>query len=178
MVTIIGVSGSKRANSTTLTLVKEMLKACEKLGAETQLIDLAEFDIPMFDHRKDGDYGQDIKNIQDTLAKADGFIIGTPEYHGSMSGALKNFLDHSDYMRVFAGKPAAFCGAGGGSRAKSALDHLLVVARALSMWAVPHVVGINKTDFDDNWQLNSPKVSERIETTTKALVTAASALRK
>ena len=178
MVFILGISGSPRKGSTTRTLVNTMLAACKKHGAETELLDLAETSLPFFDNRDSEDYGAEHKRVQDLLAKADGFVIGSPEYHGSISGMLKNFLDLSDYERVLSGKPAAFCVVGGGSRGKSALDHFLIVARALRVWAVPHVVGTNKEDYDKDWKIASPKVIQRIEGATHDLVRAAKALKK
>jgi len=178
MVLIIGISGSPRKGSTTSTLVKTILAACQKHGATTEFIDLSELGLPFFDNREDGDYGEATKKLQDTLAKADGFVFGSPEYHGSVSGMLKNFLDLSDYERVFSGKPVAVCAVGGGSRGKSVLDHFLVIARALRMWAVPHTVGTNKDDFDKNWQVAAPKVKERIEQASHELVRVASLLKK
>ena len=179
MVLIVGISGSNRPGSTTLTLVNEMLKACEKKGAKIELLDISQIKLPMFDNREGWDYGEEHKRIEALLEKADGFVIGSPEYHGSMSGALKNLLDLLDYTRVVAGKPAAFCAVGGGSKAKSVLDHFLVVARALQIWAVPRVVGANHDDFEKPaWHIKSDKALRRIDEATTELVRAADKLKK
>lgn len=179
MVFIVCISGSKRAGSTTLTLVNELRKACEKQGAKTELIDLAQVDLPMFDNRENWDYGQELERVQALLDKADGFVIGSPEYHASMSGALKNLLDLLDYKKVLAGKPVAFCGVGGGrGRASNVLGHFLVVARALRMWSVPTSIGLNHEDFDEKWQIKDQKMLERIDLAAKELVKAASALKE
>jgi FMN reductase len=179
MVLIVGISGSPRPGATTLTMVKAILAACQKKGAQTELLDLAQVKLPFFDHRESWDYGAEHKRVQDLLAKADGFVIGSPEYHGSLSGALKNFLDLLDYKRVLAGKPVAFCGVGSMSRARSMLDHALVVARALKMWSVPRTVGANQEDFDQTtWQISNPAILERIEDASDGLIKAVSALRR
>jgi FMN reductase len=179
MVFIVGVSGSKRKGSATLALVNEMLKACQKHGATTELIDLAQIELPFFDNRESWDYGPEAERIHQLLEKADGFVIGSPEYHGSMSGALKNFFDLLDYERVVAGKPAAFGGvAGGRARAMSVLNHFFVVARALKMWPVPLVVGLNHDDFNEQWHVKDKTIMDRIDLVAKELVKAASVLRK
>jgi FMN reductase len=178
MVLIVGISGSKRPDSLCLTLVKTLLNACQKHGVETQLIDLSRHELPFFDNRESWDYGPEAEKLADLLDKADGFVIGTPEYHGSLSGTLKNFLDLLDYKKVLAGKPAGFCAVGGGrSRAQTVLDHLMVVARALQLWAVPRVVGMNHPDFQD-FQVKDKATLERVESVAHELVRAAKALKK
>ncbi len=179
MVFIVGINGSKRKGSSTLTLVNEMLKACAQHGAKIELIDLAQIELPFFDNRESWEYGPEVERIHQLLEKADGFVIGSPEYHGSMSGTLKNFFDLLDYERVVAGKPAAFCGVGGGrSKAMSVLNHFFVVARALKMWPVPLVVGTNHDDFNEQWHVKDPAILDRITAVAKELVRAASVLRK
>lgn len=179
MTLIVGVSGSRRKNATILTLVKELLKACEKNGALTELIDLAEIDLPMFDNREGWDYGENHKRVQEILGRADGFVFGSPEYHGSMSGSLKNLFDLLQFQKVLAGKPALFCSVGGGkSRGTSMLDHCFVVSRALRMWPVPMPVGLNHSDFDENYKISDEKLLERINNAGQELIRAAAALKK
>jgi FMN reductase len=179
MVLIVCISGSKRPGSTTLTLVNELRKACEKHGTKTELIDLSQVELPWFDNRESWDYGPEHARIEALLEKADGFVIGSPEYHASMSGVLKNFLDLLDYKRVVAGKPAAFCAVGEGrGKAMTVLNHFLSVARALKMWAVPMVVGMNHDDFDENWHIKDQTIIARVDTAAKELVRAARALKK
>ncbi len=179
MVLIVGISGSKRPGSSTLTLVNEMLASCKKQGAQTELIDLSQVELQFFDNRESWDYGAETERVEKLLEKADGFVIGSPEYHASMSGSLKNLFDLLDYERVVAGKPAAFCGVGGGrGRASNLLGHFLVVARALKMWSVPMSVGLNHDDFDDDWHIKDKALFDRIDASAKMLVKAASALRK
>ncbi len=179
MVLIVCVSGSKRKGSTTLTLVNELRKACEKHGAKTELIDLAQVELPFFDNRESWAYGPEVERVSKLLEQADGFVIGSPEYHGSMSGTLKNLFDLLDYEHVVARKPAAFCGVGGGrSRATNVLSHFLVVARALKMWSVPMSLGTNHDDFDENFHICDKALLDRADAMAKDLVKAASVLRK
>ncbi len=179
MVLIVGISGSKRGGSMTLTLVNDLLNACKKHGAKTERIDLAQVELPFFDNRESWEYGKEAERVSKILEKADGFVIGSPEYHGSMSGTLKNLFDLQDYERVLAGKPAAFCGVGGGrGRATNVLSHFLVVARALKMWAVPMALGTNHDDFDDAFRLRDKTLLDRADAMAKDLVKAASVLRK
>lgn len=179
MVFIVCVSGSKRPGSTTLTVVKEIRKALERAGAKTELLDLAQVELPFFDNRESWEYGEEVDRIHALLEKADGFVFGSPEYHASMSGALKNMFDLLDYERVLAGKPAVFCAVGGGrGRAMTLVNHFLSVARALKMWTVPTVIGLNHSDFDEHWRIKDPGIFDRIALAAQQLVKAASALRK
>lgn len=179
MVFIVGVSGSGKKNASIRRIVQEILKACEKHGAQTELVDLAELSLPLFDRRESKDYGENVTKIHDILGRADGFVFGSPEYHASFSGTMKNFFDLLDFKKVLAGKPALFCGIGGSqNRATSLLDHSFVVARALKMWAVPKPIGLLHTDFDGNYRIANPKILERIDDAAKDLVKAAGVLAK
>lgn len=176
MTKIVLVSGSHRKGSTTRTVINEFQKALEKNGAQTEIIDLAEIELPFFDHRDTWDYGPEAKRVSEILDGADGFVFGTPEYHASLSGTLKNFLDLLNFKKVLAGKPVAFCAVGGGrSRAMSVLDHLMIISRALQLWPVPRVIGANHEDFDKTtYQLSSKLVLERIGDVSADLVKVAS----
>jgi NAD(P)H-dependent FMN reductase len=48
------------------------------------------------------DRDDNITKIRDVLNWADALVLGSPDYHGSMSGILKNFLDY--YLNEFIGK--------------------------------------------------------------------------
>jgi NAD(P)H-dependent FMN reductase len=49
-----------------------------------------------------GDGDDNLRKIRDLLTWADAFVHGSPDYHGSISGILKKFLDN--YFNEFAGK--------------------------------------------------------------------------
>ncbi len=98
---ILGVSGSMRENSNSARALGIMLEAARVRGAETRLLDLREADLPMFRPRNPV-ISESVFEANEAVNWADAFLLASPDYHGSMSGAMKNFLDY--YWTEFAGK--------------------------------------------------------------------------
>ena len=91
---VVGISGSLRNNSYTRMAVKIALQGAEKLGAQTQLIDLRDYDLVFCDGKEDESiYPEDVFRLRRDVQWAQRIVLGTPEYHGSFSGVLKNALD-------------------------------------------------------------------------------------
>ncbi|MDH6129703.1 NADPH-dependent FMN reductase [Kitasatospora sp. GP82] len=161
---IVGILGSAAAPSSTragLTAVGNQLRS---YGVEFALLDLGvEFRRPHHPAEyRDPGQGSQTALLRDRLATASGFVLGTPVYHGSYSGLLKNALDHllSD---AFAGRPVGLLANGGGPRgAAVACDQLCTVVRALGGWAVPTHVSTTTADFTHGQP--SQDVLGRIET--------------
>ncbi len=116
-----------------------------------------------------------VRRLKELAAKADGFLWGSPEYHGGCSGVLKNALDWltTDEM---AGKPVALIAVAGGSMGgMSTLNELRVVARNVSAWVMPQQVSIGSSDdaFDGNGRPVDKKVERRLHELGRRLVAAA-----
>ncbi|APW97157.1 NADPH-dependent oxidoreductase [Halobiforma lacisalsi AJ5] len=136
---IVGLCGSLAPDSGTRVIVREALAAAERAGAETTLVDLREYDLPMFEpHRPDAGDAPELRRHVD---RADGVVLGTPMYHGTVSSPLKTALDYcggDEFEETTVGLAAV----AGGSFPTPALEHLRSVARALGAWTLPHQVGI------------------------------------
>ena len=65
----------------------------QSLGAEVEIIDLRKMKLPFCDGGSDYPDYPDVNVLRDKVKAADGLILATPEYHGSLSGVLKNALD-------------------------------------------------------------------------------------
>jgi FMN reductase len=63
-------------------------------GLDATILDLAELSIAFADGRPPADLGDDTARVVDALAAADAVLLATPVYRGSLTGALKNLLDH------------------------------------------------------------------------------------
>jgi NAD(P)H-dependent FMN reductase len=98
------------------------------------------------------------------VRRAHGILLGTPEYHGSFSGVLKNALDLMGFQE-FEGKMIGLVGVSAGKTgAFDALTALRNVGRALHAWVVPEQVSIPaaKKAFDHQGHLNDPGLEKRL----------------
>src|SRR4030095_1025447 len=102
---LLGVCGSIRANSYSSRLADIVLAAAREHGAETRLIELSALDLPTYNPDNEFMDHAGLRAATEAVNWADAFLLASPDYHGSMSGAMKNFLDF--YWKEFAGK--LFC---------------------------------------------------------------------
>ncbi len=140
---IVGISGSLRSGSYTRRVVGIALEGAEETGAETQLLDLREYDLPFSSgNPRERNYPPDVYKLREQIRNADGVILGSPEYHGGISGVLKNTLDLMGF-KEFEGKLIGLVGVSGGLMgASNALVSLRNVGRALHAWVIPEQVSI------------------------------------
>ena len=102
---ILGVTGSIRENShNTRTLAILLEIAASKFRAEVHLLNLGETKLPFYNPSITTTdlFYENIKKVSQAVNWADAFVLALPDYHGSMSGTMKNFLDH--FWEEFAGK--------------------------------------------------------------------------
>lgn len=122
--------------------------ACQRNDWEVELVDLRDFDLPLFNERASNAWmpSQDSRAVawQDKLAGFDAFIFVTPEYNRSITGALKNALDQA--YKEWVRKPAAVVGYGATGAARAA-EHLRTIAIELQMVPVRSGVHIQGADF-------------------------------
>lgn len=121
MKNILAISGSLRAESTNLKIIKEMAKiAAENLNF-TIYRDLS--NVPAFNPDLDTDEPPEaVKDLRRRIKEADGVLICTPEYVFGIPGALKNAIDWTVSSGEFSGKPTALITASlGGEKAHESL---------------------------------------------------------
>ena len=139
MTTIVAISGSRRADSTTKAALRVALAGAADAGATVELIDLGAVDLPLY--HPDADEQGDSERLKRQVRRADGVVAGTPVYRGSYSSTFKNFHDFcgsEEYDHTAVGLLAT---AGGGSYGGT-LEHLRSTFRNVHAWVVPHEVGI------------------------------------
>jgi NAD(P)H-dependent FMN reductase len=82
--------------------------------------------------------------LQNRVDQADVIILATPDYHGSVSGATKNFVDH--FRRKFAGRLFVIIVASP-EKGLTLIDQLRTVARQCYTWTLPYGLAFtNETD--------------------------------
>ena len=140
---VVGISGSLRAGSYTRLAVQIALRGAAELGAETRLLDLRDYALMFCNGRVNEETcPPDVLRLRSDLRAAQGIILGTPEYHASFSGVLKNALDLMGFDE-FEGKMLGLVGVSGGRLgAINALSSLRMVGRALHVWVIPEQVSV------------------------------------
>ena len=166
---VTAVVGSLRAESYTRQSCRRALSAAESYqGVETDLLDLRELEVPVFD--ADDRAAGDAADLRERVRAADAVLLGSPVYHGSYSSALKNALDYCGFDEFEETTVGLLCVAGG-AFPTTTLDHLRSVARALNAWVLPHQVAVPRARnaFVDGEPVEDD-LAERIDTLGRRLV--------
>ena len=159
---IVGVAGSLRDESYTRIALEQALAAAGDAGAKTELLDLREFDLPVFD--PDEPESAEERRLTETIKTADALILATPMYHGSYSSAIKNAIDYCGFEE-FEHKTVGLLAVAGGSFPISALDHLRLVCRALDAWVLPFQAAVpnSRSNFSEGTIVDEA-LRDRVET--------------
>lgn len=118
MANIVGISGSLRRGSFNTALLRA---AAARMPAGSALDVHTVHGIPVYDAdvQETSGFPDPVLRLKEAVARADGLILGTPEYNHSVPGVLKNAIDWmsrpaADIPRIFGGRPAALMGASTG----------------------------------------------------------------
>jgi NAD(P)H-dependent FMN reductase len=116
---------------------------------EVELISLADKKVAFADGRPPEQYNDDTEGIVASVRAADGVIIASPVYRGSITGALKNLLDHLP-LESLAGKPVGIIAMGATQHHFLGVDwHLRDVLAWFGALLVPTSVYLTSADFVD-----------------------------
>jgi len=175
---IVGLGGTTKADSSTEKALRLVLSNAERLGAATCLIGgpfLAR--LPLFDPEHRERTSEQLELVE-TIRHADGIIIGTPAYHGGMSGLIKNAIDLledlRDDRRPYLDSRAvgvivtAFGWQGGGAT----LGSVRTIVHSLRGWPSPLAVTLNTAEslFDANGNCTDGKAVAQLAVLTGQVV--------
>jgi FMN reductase len=156
---ILGVSGSMRERSHSGRALGLVLEACRAHGADTRLLDLRTLELPVFRPDRPSDVSG-VREAAEAVRWADAIVIATPDYHGSMSGAVKNFLDY--HWREFTGKLFGYVVASH-EKGLTVMDQLRTAVRQCYGWSLPYGVSVHgEHDFGAGQTPTNPKVEKRL----------------
>lgn len=156
---ILVVSGSNSATSSTKIALQEAAVRWENNGCVVDFLDLHETPLPILD--PSNSWGENYyAPLKERAVKANVFVLGSPDYHGSISGCLKNFTDH--FWKEFAGKLFATVVASH-EKGLTVHDQLRTIARQCYAWAMPYGVSLaEKVDVQDG-KIASDSFEERLD---------------
>ncbi len=152
MIRIAILTGSTRPGRVNEAVARWVYDIAERrTDAELELVDIAEYNLPLLDEPRPPSLGQyshaHTKRWADKIGSFDAFVFVTPEYNHSISGALKNAIDF--LYREWNNKAAGFVsyGSNGGTRA---VEHLRLVMGELQVADVRAQVALSlHEDFTD-----------------------------
>jgi chromate reductase, NAD(P)H dehydrogenase (quinone) len=180
MLRILGISGSLRRGSHNTSLLRA---AAELLppGVELEVYDGLR-DLPPYDPDYDVDQAEpSVARLREAITGADGVLIATPEYNGSIPGLLKNALDWASRPfpgNAFRGKPVAVVGASTGLfGAVWAQAETRKVLGIIGADVIDHEVPVGQAEaaFADDGQLVEPEQRELLEELVSVLAARAGA---
>lgn len=160
MARILGISGSQRAASQSRQVLRHLLREVEKAGGETHLLDLCEVRLPLLSPDDDGE-SPAWEEARRHVLWADAIALASPDYHGGMSGTVKNFLDH--FWGEFTGRLFGYIVASN-DKGLTVQDQMRTAVRQCYGWSLPYGIGFNpSTDLAPETREPKPALAERIE---------------
>ncbi|GAA5523233.1 NAD(P)H-dependent oxidoreductase [Aliifodinibius salicampi] len=174
---LLGIVGSVSTPSKTRAAIEISLQAAEnEFDVNTEILHLAEYDLDIADGRKLDEYTGDTADALNLIINSSAFLIGTPVYRGSYSGALKNLFDliprgqwQSDEAPL-EDRPIGLIATGATDHHYLSISHELEpIASFFGSHQVGSGVYVNSSQFDDH-QVTDKEIIARLETLGKATI--------
>ena len=158
---VVVIGGTLREESSSLGALRRALDAAEDAGARTELLDLRELELPMYEPgRPLEDYGPEVRRFVEAIRGADTLIVSTAAYHGTLTGVTKNALDLTQFLKgderpYLEDRVVGLISTAGGDRAAAnTTDALVHVVHALRGIVAPQMVAMGqawrRTDQEGN----------------------------
>ena len=150
-------------------VLRHVLSACEGAGAETMLFDGNALDLPMYG------YGTPrtakATALIEGLRRAEGIVIASPGYHGTVSGLIKNALDYVEDMSkdrrpYFEGRAVGLIAVAAGWQATgTTLATLRSIVHALRGWPTPMAITVNSVQpvFDEGGAVGDAALIKQLD---------------
>lgn len=167
---LLGISGTITGSKTGIVVQKVLEEVKTNFPeVDVEYLDLKQYNVQFCDGRDPSAYEDDTKRVIDIVSSADFYLIGTPVFQGSLSGALKNLFDLIP-VTVFRNKVMGFIATGG------TYQHFLVIENQLKpiagyfrAYVAPSYVYAHNDHFQNN-QIVDEDVLARIQALARELV--------
>lgn len=178
---VLAFAGSARKESWNKKVIQQAARFAEDAGASVTLIDLADFELPLFNEDvESAGVPENARKLKELFVAHDALLIAAPEYNSSITPLLKNTIDwvsrpdeNHAMLAAFSGKTAALMsaspGAWGGMRG---LVHLRDILGNIGVTLVPAEVSVSKVhnSFDERGNLNDEGTAKRMKSVVESLV--------
>ena len=156
---VLAVIGSLNQKSVTKIVLLDIAERLRTNGVEVDVVDFTKEPLALFN--PDCAYGTcEFAALKKRVEAADVYLLGTPDYHGSVSSVMKNFLDH--FWKEFAGKLFATV-VSSHEKGLTVLDQLRTVARQCYAWSMPYGVSFSEKDDLKDGAIASETFNARLE---------------
>ena len=156
---ILAVVGSLQRASVTRAVVCHVARQLQAAGCAVDVLDFEKEPLALYN--PDTAHGlPGYSELQARVHRADVIVLGSPDYHGGISGAMKNFLDHFWYE--FAGKLFATIVASH-EKGLTVTDQVRTVARQCNAWTLPYGVSVTEDADVKDGQIVSAALKQRLE---------------
>ena len=174
---IVAIGGTTRANSSSERVLRLVAERLENLGATVELFAGPTLDLPMYapevPHRTAA-----AERLVSAMRRANGFLVASPGYHGSVSGLIKNALDYAEDLRnapepYWDGRAVGLITAAMGWQATgSTMAALRAIVHALRGWPTPIGVSINtcQKPFSEDGKLLDAEVDRQLSILAKQVL--------
>ena len=156
---VLAVVGSLQRDSVTRVVVCAVAQGLQAAGCAVDVLDLEKEPLALYNP----DTAHDLPGypeLQARVHRADVIVLGSPDYHGGISGAMKNFLDH--FWHEFAGKLFATI-VSSHEKGLTVIDQLRTVARQCYAWVLPYGVCLAEDVDVKGSQIVSEALKRRLE---------------
>jgi NAD(P)H-dependent FMN reductase len=155
---VLAVVGSLQRDSVTRVVVHHVAEQLSSAGCAVDVLDFLKEPLELYNpdtaHARPG-----YTKLQKRVESADVIVLGTPDYHGSLSSAMKNFLDH--FWHEFSGKLFATIVASH-EKGLTVTDQLRTVARQCYAWTLPYGVSVTEEVDVKDGQIVSEQLKTRL----------------
>src|SRR5882762_2791765 len=156
---VMAVVGSLNKNAVTRCVILHVAERLKAAGVSVDVLDLLGEPLALFNpdsaHAAEG-----FERLKQRVEQADVYILGSPDYHGSISSAMKNFLDH--FWQEFAGKLFVTIVASH-EKGLTVTDQLRTVARQCYAWTLPYGVSFTEDHDVKDGEITSDSLKMRLE---------------
>lgn len=178
---VIGINGSAKKDGNTAIIIGKVFKELSKMDIETELIQLADFDIlpcrGCFACKGHGNCVFTNDGFAETfgrMIKSDGIILGSPVYSADVSAKMKAFLERGGVvvatnpglLRHKVGASVAAVRRGGGMTTVDAMNHFMLNKEMIivgsTYWNMVYGKDIGDVLNDDEGMANMRNLGENM----------------
>ncbi len=182
---ILALGGSTKPMAASERALRFAAQAAMDAGAQVTFVTGRDLMLPMYD-TETTERTEQTRALVEAMRAADGLLIASPGYHGSVSGMIKNALDYAEDLRFderpyLEDRAVGLIGiAHGWQTAVGTLNQLRQVVHALRGWPAPLGVAINDSAglIGEDAESSDPAVVRQLRTMGEQVVSFATAQRR